>query len=286
MLRRETVYHVALQEGSMNVPLFDGIAKRKSYAAIVSLAVTAVAMAVASLFWWPSATDAALLRGAENPDILLGRDEDNVANPAIQPAGVAANQSLNNTDVLTGEGGNDILVGLLGSDVLVGGAGADITIGGPEGFVAPNSDVIFGDDGNDINIWAPGDGSDLFVGGNGVDTQVFGVIDRDAAGVPTGGGSAPGFAVVPTANVSGQGGFCTVERSGDPSYEFLIRFFVRATGALAVTIRTSGVERVLCTSQAGGQITFADLTAANPVFIIVTHDQVQQADPVLGAIIR
>ena len=73
--------------------------------------------------------------------------------------------------------------------------------------------------------------------GDGLDAQVFGVIDRDARGVPTGRGPAPGFAVVPGANVTGQPGFCTLERSADPSYQFLVRFFVRATGALAVSAR-------------------------------------------------
>lgn len=231
-------------------------------------------------------SDAALIRGNENPDIFIGRDDDNLANPIIHPPGTVANQSLNNTDVLSGEGGNDILVGLLGNDVLIGGPGNDIFIGGPEGGVTPNSDVILGDDGDDINIWAPGDGSDLFVGGNGTDTMVFGVIDRNAAGVPTGGGSAPGFVVVPTANLSGSGGFCTVERSTDPSFDHLARFFVRATGALAVTVRLVGVERMLCTSQAGGQITFADLTNPTPGFIVVRREEVEAADAVLGRIIR
>jgi hypothetical protein len=254
--------------------------------ALISFTTLAAMVLVAVLFTTTRNSNAALLQGNENPDILIGRDDDNIANPIIQPTGVMANQSLNNTDVLSGGGGNDILVGLLGSDVLIGGAGNEIFIGGPEGFVAPNSDVILGEDGNDINIWAPGDGSDVFVGGNGIDTMIFGVIDRNAAGVPTGGGPAPGFAVVPTANVSGQPGFCTIERSTDPSFQFLVRFFVRATGAMAVTLRLTGVERLLCTSAAGGQITFADLTAANPVQIIVTRDQVLAADPVIGAIIR
>jgi len=260
--------------------------RRTLVGTFVSFGMLALLVTTVTLLGPATTSDAALLRGNENPDILIGRDDDNIANPIIQPAGVVANQSLNNTDALAGEGGNDILVGLLGNDVLWAGAGNDITIGGPEGGVAPNSDVILGDDGDDINIWAPGDGSDLFVGGNGTDTMVFGVIDRTSAGVPTGGGSAPGFVVVPTANVSGQGGFCTIERSSDPSFEFLARFFVRATGALAVTVRLVGVERLICTSQAGGQITFADLRAANPQFIIVTRDQVEQADPVLGRIIR
>ena len=251
---------------------------------ILSFVTVGVALAAAVLIT-SRVGDAAFLNGSDGPDILVGRDDDNLANTTIQPPNTAANQSLNNTDVQVGGGGNDILVGLLGSDVQVGGGGNDILIGGPEGGQAPNSDIMFGDDGNDINIWAPGDGSDAFIGGPGLDTLVFGVIDR-AAGVPTAGPSAPGFAVVPTANVSGQGGFCTVERSTDPTYDFLVRFFGRATGALAVTVRTQGVERLLCTSQGGGQITFADLTVANPQFIIVTQGQIAAADPVLGAIVR
>jgi hypothetical protein len=259
---------------------------RATRRALVVLVGTCAAGAALVLSGSARPSDAALLRGNQNPDILIGRDDDNTSNPAIQPPGVVANQSLNNTDVLSGDGGNDILVGLHGSDVLIGGPGNDIFIGGPEGFVAPNSDIILGEDGNDINIWAPGDGSDLFVGGDGTDTMIFGVIDRNAAGVPTGGGSAPGFAVVPTANVTGQPGFCTVERSPDPSYDFLVRFFVRATGAMAVTVRLVGVERLLCTSAPGGQITFADLTSANPQFIVVRREDVEAADPVIGRIIR
>jgi hypothetical protein len=260
------------------------IGRRRLSQVALSFGTIGVAIAAAVLSM-SRVSDAAFLRSGAAAAVLLGRDDDNLANPGIQPPNTAANQSLNNTDVEVGGAGNDILVGLLGSDVMLGGGGNDIIIGGPEGGVAPNSDIMFGDDGNDINIWAPGDGSDAFIGGNGVDTLVFGVIDR-ANGIPTAGPSAPGFSVVPTANVSGQGGFCTVERSPDPSYEFLVRFFVRATGALAVTIRTQGVERVLCTSQAGGQITFADLTAATPQFIIVTQGQIAAADPVLGAIVR
>jgi hypothetical protein len=268
----------------MQSELAKWMGRRALIRTVLSFGIIGVAIAAAVLIT-SRVSDAALLGGGDNPDVLIGRDDDNTANPGIQPANVAANQSLNNTDVQIGGGGNDILVGLLGSDVMLGGAGNDIIIGGPEGGVAPNSDIMFGDDGNDINIWAPGDGSDAFIGGAGVDTLVFGVIDR-ANGVPTAGPPAPGFGVVPTANVSGQGGFCTVERSPDPTYDFLVRFFARATGNLAVTIRTQGVERVLCTSQAGGQITFADLTSSTPQFIIVTQGQIAAADPVLGAIVR
>lgn len=252
---------------------------------IAALACTAT-LVVGALTVNPS--DAALVVGEFAPSILFGRDDDNINNPRIQPAGVAANQSLNNTDVLVGRAGNDVLVGLLGSDVISSGAGNDIIIGGPEQFSAPNSDIIFGDDGDDVNIWAPGDGSDLFVGGAGRDAMVFGVIDKDAANRPTSGGPAPGFAHIPTANVTGQGGFCTIERNTDPTlnFEFLARFFLRATGNLAVTIRLNEVEQVFCTSQAGGQITYADLTQANPQFVIISLSDALQLNGTVGRIIR
>lgn len=232
-------------------------------------------------------SDAALVIGDFAPSILFGRDDDNLNNPQIQPAGVAANQSLNNTDVLVGRAGNDVLVGLLGSDVISAGAGNDIIIGGPEQGTTPNSDIMFGDDGDDINIWAPGDGSDMFVGGNGRDALVFGVIDKDASNRPTSGGPAPGFAHIPTANVTGQGGFCSIERA-DPSlnYEFLIKFFARATGNLLVTVRVNEVEQVFCTSQAGGQITYADLTQPTPQFVIISLSDALQINNTVGRIIR
>jgi hypothetical protein len=244
--------------------------------------VAAAAIALVQPSW------AALVVGGIAPSILFGRDDDNQQNPNVQPAGTAANQSLNNTDVLVGRAGNDVLVGLLGSDVISAGGGDDIIIGGPEQGTTPNSDVMFGDDGDDINIWAPGDGSELFVGGAGRDAIVFGVIDKDAQNRPTSGGPAPGFAAIPTANVSGQGGFCTIERVTDPSlsYEFLMKFLSRATGALIVTVRLSEVEQAFCTSQAGGQITYADLTQANPVFYTVSQADVLAINNTVGRIIR
>ena len=231
---------------------------------------------------------AALTDGGRGRDAVIGRDDDNQSNPVIQPAGVAANQSLNNTDVLLGGTGNDVLIGLLGSDVMLGGQGSDILIGGTEQGQQPNSDVMFGDQGNDVSIWAPGDGSDFFHGGPGLDAEVFGVIDKEN-NVPTLTGTAPGFPQgVPTANVSGSPGFCTLERVTDPNlgYEFLARFFVRATGALAVTVRLVDTEQVFCTSQAGGKITYADLTRENPQFVEVTPDQVAYLNPLVSHIIR
>lgn len=235
---------------------------------------------------------AAFIEGGSGPDVVIGQDDDNLNNPTIQPPGVPANQSLNNTDILEGDGGNDVVIGLLGNDVLHGGPGDDILIGGTEQGSTPNSDIIFGEQGNDINIWAPGDGSDAFIGGPGrSDALVFGVIDRapqDGQIVPTLTGTAPDFPQgVPTANVSGQGGFCTLEQVDDSlGYEFLVRFFVRVTGVLAVTIRTSEVEQVFCTSLAGGQIAFADLTVANPAFVDVTLEEVKRLNHRVARIIR
>ena len=229
---------------------------------------------------------------ADQAEILIGQDNDNLDNPLIQPPGTVANQSLNNTDVLVGRGGCDILIGLLGSDVMDGDGGNDILIGGTEQFVAPNSDIMFGGSGSDISIWAPGDGSDAFIGGSGLDAQVFGVIDRDANNVPIlspvdGRHSKTGL---PTAEVTNSPGFCTLEPVPDDAelgFAFLVRFFVRATGALAVTIRLpADVEQVFCTSEAGGAITFADLTAANPEFVEVSLDQVQQLNRTVRQIIR
>ncbi len=94
---------------------------------------------------------------------------------------------------------------------------------------------------------------------------------------------------LPTANVSGQGGFCRIDPVIDADargFEFLIRFFSRATGNLLVTIRTHDVEQVCCTSEAGGAITYADLRDANPEFVEVSLDEVEDLDATVRAIIR
>jgi hypothetical protein len=167
-------------------------------------------------------------------------------------------------------------------------AAATILIGGPELGTTPNSDVMFGDDGDDINIWAPGDGSDAFIGGAGRDAIIFGVIDKDASNRPISGGSAPGFAHIPSVNVTGQGGFCAIERVASVStgYEFLIRFFSRATGALLVTVRLTEVEQLFCTSQAGGQITYADLTQAVPQQVVISVGEALTLNNTVGRMIR
>jgi hypothetical protein len=189
--------------------------------------------------------------------------------------------------VIVARGQRNVLIGLLGNDVIHGGPGPDIIVGGTEQGSRPNSDVMFGNEGDDVNIWAPGDGSDAFLGGPGHhDALVVGVIDR-ANNVPTLTNPSPRFPHgVPTANVSGSPGFCTVEPDTTLGYGFLARFFVRATGALAVTIRLSDVEFVFCTSQAGGRITVADLTQPNPQFVDVTREELAALNIDVGAIMR
>jgi Ca2+-binding RTX toxin-like protein len=250
--------------------------------------VTALAFGVAL---HASTLQAAEILGTARSDVLIGSDDDNQDDPEIQPEGVAANQSLNNADVLIGGPGNDILIGMLGSDVLVGGPGNDVLIGGVEGGVQPNSDVELGDSGNDIAIWQGGDGSDLFDGGGGShDALVFGTLDRDRS-VPILSKVAGRHALtgLPTADVSGQGGFCTVEAVQVPEargFEFLVRFVSKASGNLLATVRTRDVEQVFCAAQDEAAIAFADLTAAKPDFVVVTPDEVRELNADVARIIR
>jgi RTX calcium-binding nonapeptide repeat (4 copies) len=251
--------------------------------------VVRIAMAVAlASFWWVHSAKAALVEGTEQSDLLFGADDDNPQNEILQPAG-SVNQTLANTDVIDGKGGDDVMIGLLGGDTMRGGNGDDVLVGGSEQFSQPNSDVLFGDNGDDVAIWRPGDGSDVFIGGRGVDTLVMGAIDRDG-NVPeifpaTGRYEATGL---PHADVSGQPGFCTLEDVRDQKlgYEFLVRFFLKSTGALAVTMRVAGVEQVFCTSRTAAAITFADLRDARPEFAEIPLDEVAEHSGTVGQIIR
>jgi RTX calcium-binding nonapeptide repeat (4 copies) len=235
--------------------------------------------------------EAALVRGGEASDLLFGHDDDNTADVEIQPDGVTANQSLNNADLIEGLGGHDVMIGLLGSDTMLGGPGDDVMIGGTEQGQQPNSDVEIGGTGNDIAIWAGGDGSDLFDGGPGhTDALVFGTIDK-VDGIPVISAATGKYrdTGLPTANVTGQGGFCRLDRVADPierGFDFLVRFFSRANGSLLVTVRTHDVEQLFCTSEAGGAITYADLTAAEPELVEVSLDDVARLNRTVSAIIR
>ena len=240
---------------------------------------------------------AALVDGGKGAQLLIGLDDDIRGNNLIQ-AGAATNQSLDRTDVLEGGPGNDVMFGLNGNDVMDGGPGDDIILGGPDGGAAPggppNSDIMFGGPDNDVNLWAPGDGSEAFIGGPGLDALIFGATDRDNFADPKTGVRLPtlffgvqGFPQgIPHADVSSLGNFCTVEASSSPGYDFLVRFRSAATTNIIVTVRVKDVEQIFCTNQTGASIAFADLTVPSPAFAVVTQQEVETLNPLVGAMIR
>ena len=213
------------------------------------------------------------------------------ANPCSGTSAADKLTGTSRTDYINGRAGNDVEIGLLGDDFLRGEAGRDVLVGGTEQFETPNFDTMYGGGGADTNIWAPGDGNDDFFGGPGRDAQIFGVIAINNRNVPIltkPAGDYGGYRYgLPRANVSGSPGFCTLRRASQGGkFDFLVRFFVRETGELAVTIRLADVEQVFCTSKAGGQITFANLTQANPRFVKVSRSQAANLNPTVGRIIR
>ena len=235
-------------------------------------------------------------QGKGGPQLLIGRDDDNIGNVDIQ-AGAAADQSLDRTDIIEGGSGNDVIFGLNGDDVIDGGPGSDIILGGPDGGAAPggppNSDTMFGGPGNDVNLWAPGDGSETFIGGPGRDAVVFGATDREAdpdvaTGVrlPTLLYGVPGFPQgIPTADVSDLPQHCTVEPSPLPGYDYLVRFRGPANNII-VTVRVREVEQFFCPTGAGAGIAFADLTVPSPAFVNVSQQEVETLNSLVGAMIR
>ena len=119
----------------------------------------------------------AAVEGNENArggQVLIGNDDDDPANPTIQPPGVVANQSLRKGDQLIGGRGADLLIGRLGPDTLLSGVNqfnekGDVIVGGTERgsdvTAFPPFDIARSGWGDDTFIWAPGDGSDAFIGG-------------------------------------------------------------------------------------------------------------------------
>jgi hypothetical protein len=263
----------------------------------IPVVAPAAALAVAVLGALLSTAHAQEEATRQRPQLLIGLDDDRQDNAALQ-AGAATNQSLNRTDILIGGASNDVMFGLNGNDVMDGRAGRDIILGGPDGGTPPggppNSDIMFGGSGNDVNLWAPGDGSEAFVGGYGSrDALVFGSTDREVTADPATGvrlptllSGVPGFPQgIPTADVSGVTSFCTIEASPLPEYQYLVRF-LGVAGNLIVTVRVSGVEQVFCSGQGGGAIMFADLTAPSPAFVVISHQEVRQLNWLVGKMIR
>ena len=233
--------------------------------------------------------------------VLQGTDLNNIGSSllSLNPDGPGGspNQGLRSGDVLQAGSTDSVMIGALGIDVLIGGDGDDVLIGGTEDFNSSvdgddrgsdNRDRAFGGVGNDLFIWAPGDGSDFFDGGPGIDVVAFGILgeqrdsDSGTEGAPFFNVNPPGsdgslnfdgIFLDPTTNlpivsVSTSPGFCTVlDQSTNPtelatlSLDQLIRFSLRGVAnafdsgertdddGLRVSLSIRDVEYVVCTKR-------------------------------------
>ncbi|MGH1359139.1 MAG: hypothetical protein ACRBC3_10280 [Burkholderiaceae bacterium] len=217
-------------------------------------------------------------------------------------------QSLQAGDSLVGTESADLLIGALGIDVLLGNGGPDILIGGTEDFNPFNRDRAFGGSGDDTFLWAPGDGNDLFDGGEGLDVLILGLVgeQRDANGSEVG---APFFNVnppgpgsqdfdgiyinpssgLPTIDVAGGPGFCeVVDGSGSDAeqaeltalgLDHLVRFTLRGPAAdtsnpdtgLRIAVHLLNTEYLVCGSQVAGGISVLDLRTSPPTAIDISQ---------------
>lgn len=230
-----------------------------------------------------------------------GSDLNNFDNAFIQPtdpalSGGGRDQTLQFGDVVFGNNGDDVLIGNLGIDVLSGWAGNDTIIGGTEHFNPLNRDRAFGGEDSDAFLWSPGDGSDFFDGGPGVDAVVFGLMgeldsngnlvfqvstDEQAGNVYINNSTG-----LPLMDITNSPGFCEViddstsswsaQELDDLGLDHLVRFFIRSAAdsfeagqqntdnGLRVTLHLKNVEVLVCTSRDGGTIEAFNLTVSPP----------------------
>jgi hypothetical protein len=222
----------------------------------------------------------ALQLGEDSKRVVVGADNDSPEDPVIQN-GAAANQSLRKGDQIFGDQSAEVQIGRLGPDVLFGKGSPDVLIGGTERgsdvLNFPNFDVADGAAGSDAFVWAPGDGSDAFIGGepsrhpgNDRDRLIVGTmeVDEDDNSLPqlyrTGDGRLPKVIVSNELLPETIGGdseplttipnSCEIVRAPNRlGYDYLVRIFNAATGTQAVTLRLKEVEQVLCGVADGGQ---------------------------------
>lgn len=207
-------------------------------------------------------------------------------------------QSLQFGDTLYGTENDDVIIGGLGIDILWGNDGDDILIGGTEDFNAFNRDRAFGGDGQDIFIWAPGDGNDVFYGGEDTDVLILGLIgeNKNSANETS---DAPYFAVsndgnfdgifldddgLPQINFETSPGFCEIverdEANGDAltalKIDHLVRFIIRSQrtnfiesqntetplsdDGLRIAVQLKDVEYLVCSGAEAGTRQVFDLT--------------------------
>jgi len=247
---------------------------------------------------------------------LLGVDQSTQAFlSANRGSNGGGDQSLQAGDSLVGTDSADLLIGALGVDVLLGNGGSDVLIGGTEDFNPFNRDRAFGGSGDDTFIWAPGDGNDLFDGGEGLDVLILGLIgeQRDTDGSEVG---APFFNVnppgpgsqdfdgiytdpssgLPTVDVAGGPGFCEVVDGSGGSAEqaelealgldHLVRFTLRGPAAdtsnpdtgLRIAVHLLNTEFLVCGTQTAGGISVLDLRTSPPTAINLSQipDQANQ----------
>jgi len=241
----------------------------------------------------------------------IGTDANSFQNPIVQPqdpafAGGGRDQSLRSGDVLFGNHKDDLLIGSLGVDILVGNWGNDVLIGGLEHFTENDSegrpisrqDRAFGGRGHDVFLWKPGDASDFFDGGRGLDVIAFGLVgenkDGDVAFEVVNDGKAGSVFInqqtyLPMIDVSNSPGFCEVidkstsleakQELNKLGLDHLVRFVIRGVrnsfeagvqtedNGVRVTLHLNDVEVLICTNRDGGQIEVIDLTTRPPTLI-------------------
>ena len=237
---------------------------------------------------------------------IVGNDRNSAANAFVQPSddaesGGGRDQTLQFGDVLRGTDSSDLLIGGLGIDILFGEGGPDVLIGGTEHFNPNNRDRAFGGSGSDIFIWSPGDGSDFFDGGSGIDAVVFGLLgevqDDGNVEFKVSNDQVSGDVFIdpstdtPAVDVTNSPGFCPIidaSSSSDAQTELdslglthLVQFVIRGIrnafnageqsddNGLRVTLHLDAVEVLVCASEAGGEILTLDLTTSPPTEISI-----------------
>ena len=241
--------------------------------------------------------------GLHDPVIIVGADNNASDNPLVQPqdpaqAGSSRDQTMQFGDILEGTNRDDLIVGRLGVDILIGDDGNDVIVGGTEHFNPQNRDRAFGNRGSDVFLWAPGDGSDQFDGGKGIDAVVFGLIAEEENGdivFRVSNNQQAGNIVLdpnthlPVMDVTNSPGFCEIiDENSSPAageqldalgLDHLLRFSLRAVrdafesgtqdtdNGLRVTLHLKDVEVLVCASRFGGEIEVYDLTVSPAVLI-------------------
>ena len=262
------------------------------------------------------AGSAAAVAVALQTSVTIGSDANSTANHFVQPqdpalSGGGRDQSLQFGDVLRGDQDpagnfNDVLIGRLGVDVLLGGDEDDVLVGGTEHFNPQNRDRAFGEDGEDVFLWSPGDGSDFFDGGEGIDAVVFGLMGEVENGATVFRVSMDQMAGevfidpltgLPQVDVTNSPGFCEIiDDATDPTsaaeldalgLDHLVRFSIRGIrdsfeagqqttdNGLRVTLHLKDVEVLICTGRNGGVVEAYNLTTspATPLHLSTVFDR-------------